>query len=76
MWVAKFPWVEIVIRKLNMVRCKIYNEIDGREKLLVPKFDNLQKHGGRWKCKVAQPRCTMGQYFMYVDSQHVKNKHL
>jgi hypothetical protein len=45
-WVAKFPWVEIVIRKLNVVHCKIYSEIDGREKLLVPKFDNLQKHGG------------------------------
>jgi hypothetical protein len=29
-----------------MVCCKICSEIDGREKLMVPKFDNLQKHVG------------------------------
>jgi hypothetical protein len=34
--------------KLNMVRCKVYNEVDGREKIFVPKFDNcLQKYAIR-----------------------------
>jgi len=27
--------------KLNMVHYKVYNEINGKEKLLVPKFDSL-----------------------------------
>ncbi len=30
-----------------MVWCKVCNEIEGKEKLLVPKFNNLQKHVGR-----------------------------
>jgi hypothetical protein len=29
-----------------MVCCNICGEIDGREKLMVPKFDSLQKHVG------------------------------
>jgi hypothetical protein len=33
--------------KLNMFCCKICNEINGREKLLVLKFDNLEKHAKR-----------------------------
>jgi hypothetical protein len=39
--------------KLNMVCCKICNEIDGREKLLALKFDNLEKHTRRQICKIA-----------------------
>jgi hypothetical protein len=27
-----------------MVRCKVYGKIEGHEKILVPKFDSLQKH--------------------------------
>jgi hypothetical protein len=49
MWASKLPWFKVVMGcdgKLNMVCCKIYNEIDGREKLLVPKFDGLQKRVG------------------------------
>jgi hypothetical protein len=51
-----------------MVCCKICNEIDGREMLMVPKFDSLQKHVGWQKCKVAYLGCAMGQYFMLVDT--------
>ncbi len=63
MRVAKLPWVEDVVRcngKLNMVHCKVYNEIDGREKLLIFKFDNLQKHVGRQKCNIACHRFDVG----------------
>ncbi len=44
MWPTKLPWVEGMVRcdeKLNMVHYKICSEFDGREELLVPKFDNL-----------------------------------
>jgi hypothetical protein len=40
----KLPWVEVVVGwdgKLNMVHCKICSELDGKENLLFPKFDNL-----------------------------------
>jgi len=49
MWAAKLPWAKIVMGcdgKLSMVCCKICSEIDGREMLMVPKFDSLQKHVG------------------------------
>ncbi len=63
MWVAKLSWVEAMVwcdRKLIMVRCKMCSEIEGREKNLVPKFDSVQKHAGRQKCKVARPICVVG----------------
>jgi hypothetical protein len=43
-WVIKLAWVEAMVGcdgKLNMACYKICTEFDGREKLLVPKFDNL-----------------------------------
>jgi hypothetical protein len=55
MWVAKLPWVEAVVGcdgKLTMVRCKVYGEIERHEKILVLKFDSLQKHVSRCKCKL------------------------
>ncbi len=75
----KLPWAEIVIwcdEQLIMVHCKMCNEIKGRENLLVPKFDNLEKQVCRRKCKVPHLGCVMGQYFMSIESQHVKNEHL
>jgi hypothetical protein len=60
--------------KLTMVCCKVCNEIEGQEKLLVPKFDSLQKHVNRHKCKVARPKCVVGQYFMSTANQHAKNE--
>jgi hypothetical protein len=77
MWVAELPWVEAVVGcdgKLTMVRCKVYGKIEGHEKILVPKFDSLQKHASRCKCKVAWLGCVMRQYFMSIESQHAKNE--
>ncbi len=51
----KLPKAKEVVechRKLTMVHCKVCNKIEGHEKLLVPKFDSLQKHVGKHKCKV------------------------
>jgi hypothetical protein len=49
-WVAKLPWAKNVVGcdgKLSMIYYKVCNEIDGREKLLVLRFNNLWKHVGR-----------------------------
>jgi hypothetical protein len=43
----KLPWAKVVVGcngKLNMVRYKVSNNIDGRKILLVLKFDSFQKH--------------------------------
>jgi hypothetical protein len=45
--------------KLNMVCCKVYNEVDGTEKIFVPKFDScLQKYATRRECKIAHFKLT------------------
>jgi hypothetical protein len=54
--------------KLTVVRYKVYGEIEGHEKILVPKFDSLQKYASRHKCKVAWLGCAMGQYLMPIES--------
>ncbi len=43
---------------------------------MVLKFDNFKKHVGRCKCKVAKPNCSVGQYYMFVESQYAKNERL
>jgi hypothetical protein len=49
-WSAKLPWAEGVLLedgRLHMVRCRACTAVDGREKLLAPKWDTLCKHEGR-----------------------------
>jgi hypothetical protein len=49
-WVANLPWAKNVMGcdgKLSMICYKVCNESDGREKLLVSKFNNLLKHARR-----------------------------
>ncbi len=41
-WVVKLPWVEAVMGlngKLSMVKCKVCNFVEMKDKSLVPKFD-------------------------------------
>jgi len=46
-WATKLPRVKAMIDpngKLSMVKCKVCNFVEKRDKLLVPKFDSLQKY--------------------------------
>jgi hypothetical protein len=48
--------------KVHHVKCKICSKIEGKEKLLAPKFDNLWKHGGMNKFFVIIPNvCKVGE---------------
>jgi hypothetical protein len=52
-WVAKFPWVEPVIRedcKLHHLQCRICTNVEHRENLLMPILDGLNKHSGKRMC--------------------------
>lgn len=58
MWVAKLPWAKSMVehnKKFNMVCYKVFGKVDGIQKLLIPKFDSLQKHSSRQKCKITHP---------------------
>ncbi len=76
-WAIKFPWVKIVIGpkgKMTHVSCRICNEVENREKLLVLKFDGLQKHASCWKTMCTHPRVVVSQYYISNFSQQVKNE--
>ncbi len=75
--VIKLPWVEVVIGlegKMTYVKCRICNEVEKRKKLLVPKFDGLQKHIGCQKGTFACLMAIFGQYYISNINQHVKNE--
>ncbi len=59
--------------KVHKVKCKVCTKIDGKEKLLAPKLDNLWKHNGRRKALGTISRVfKVGEYDMNKDSVHVK----
>jgi hypothetical protein len=46
-WSVKFPQVKSMgdeQKKVHKIKCKIYTKIEGKEKLLAIKLDNLYKH--------------------------------
>jgi hypothetical protein len=54
------------------VRCKICTDVEGYEKLLVPKIDSLMKHAGRRKAAVDMGKVKRGKYYYLGSNQHVK----
>jgi hypothetical protein len=50
------PWVESILDEkgdIHYVGCKICTFVEGKQKLLTPKFSNLLKHRGHKKAKVS-----------------------
>lgn len=60
--------------QIDEVRCRICNEVKKRGKLLVLKFDELQKHASCYKVTFTCLGVVVDQYYMSTTSQHVKNK--
>jgi hypothetical protein len=60
--------------KLSMVKCKVCNFVEIRNKLFVPKFDGLHKYVRQRKAIIAKPDVKAGEYFMSLNNQHVKNE--
>ncbi len=76
-WTTKLPWAKVVMvpnGKLSMVNCKVCSSVEKKHKLLVPKFDDLQKHVGQQRAIVAKPNVKVGKYFMSLNIQHAKNE--
>jgi hypothetical protein len=76
-WAAKLPWAEAVMGadgRITQVWCKICSDIEGREKLFVPKIDSLYKHAGRRKALVDMGKVRRGEHYYLGTNQHVKNE--
>jgi hypothetical protein len=52
----------------------ICTSIEGKNKLLTLKLDNLLKHVGRWKCKVFMLGVDASSYYMNKNFVHSKNE--
>ncbi len=51
----------------------IYSKVEGKEKLLVPKFDNMLKHAHRHKNKVFNVGVKVGSFDFNPKCQHACN---
>jgi len=57
-----------------MVCCKIYSQIEGRIKKLVPKLDSLVQYSSLHKCTKVKHGVVVEQFFSCPINQHVKMK--
>lgn len=72
-WVACFPWVESIIDykgNVHKVHYAIYWKVEGKEKLLIPKLNNLLKHVGCRKTKVVGLGVEVGAFYFNSKCQH------
>jgi hypothetical protein len=74
---AYLSWVEFIIDykgEVHQVKCMICTSIEGKNKLLAPKVDNLLKHVGCRKCKVSMPGVDARSYYMNKNFVHSNNE--
>jgi hypothetical protein len=62
----------------HSVKCILCTEVTGREKLLAPKWDTIQKHAGRRKTKKDLPHLGIkkGEFHVSEDCKHATNARL
>lgn len=71
------PWEKIVIDgdgSISFLRCTVCSKVEGRKKLLIPKFDYLLKHLGRRKTTFAMPRVKVGEFYENKKCAHAKKQ--
>ena len=76
-WAAKLPWAESVLGangSVAQVKCQICSDVEGREKLLVPKIDGLWKHAGIRRALANFGNVRKGDFYFLSTNQHVKNE--
>ena len=75
------PWAELHLDAegvLVAVNCKVCSTIKGKPKLIVPKWNNLEKHIGKRRAVVDLPKKSMkkGHCYWNKSCKHVKNQEL
>ena len=59
----------------DFVKCNICSTIEGREKILAPKWDTLKKHGGKRKAvKNMHGGILCGQWYIAINCKHLRNE--
>jgi hypothetical protein len=48
--------------------------VEGKDKILNPELDGLQKHARKWKALISHPRILPGESYINNDSQHQRNE--
>lgn len=56
------------------MRCNVCSKIQGRNKLLIPKFDHLIKHLNLKKFSVVKLGVAISAYYVKPNNAHVKNE--
>jgi hypothetical protein len=74
-WQAKYPWSKQDAEgdgRFEKVRCVICSKINGRDKILDAKDDNLKKHQGWKKCLSDMPAMKLkrGEWYWDLNSTH------
>jgi hypothetical protein len=78
-WATKLPWAESIMGSKGKVvqgQCKVCSLIDGKDKLLVTKFDSPWKHAGHHKTLVALPVVRVGEHYFLKSNARVLNEKL
>jgi hypothetical protein len=77
-WAARLPWATLYRGPNDLydfVKCNICSTIEGREKILAPKWDTLKKHGGKRKAvKNMHGGILCGQWYKAVNCKHLRNE--
>jgi hypothetical protein len=60
--------------KIQMVHYKICSLVEGKNKILNPKLDGLQKHASKRKTLIPHPGVLVSDYYINNDSQHQWNE--
>jgi hypothetical protein len=78
-WAGKFPWAKSMVGddgKVHQVKCKVYNKIEGCDKLLMPKLNSLWKHVNHRKAIAPTTSVATREHYFLKTNQHVFNEHL
>jgi len=76
-WVVHLPWAKFVVDNkgnVHQVCCVIYSKVEGKEKHLVLKFDNLLKHAKHHEFKVVGPKVEVSFLYFNGKCQHAQNE--
>jgi hypothetical protein len=77
-WATRLPWVEPELDSdgvLVAVKCIVCSVVNGKPKLIVPKWGNLEKHIGKRRALLDLPKKGLkkGQTYWETNNKHVKN---
>ena len=79
-WAARLPWAELHQGGdglYDLVKCLVYTVIEGRDKILGPKWDTLMKHGGKRKATHDMPNGPKkDKWYQDKNCRHVKNERI